>query len=117
MKKLSYRQRGDYQLPLILEPENQSPEIGKYGRMRLNYLTANRPVLYTNLLTSGRLSSHLAEVDWTVRQRLEQMVQQTARNMGVTEALKEQNALEWTGLMNNIRISAEEVLLRELVYS
>ena len=71
---------------------------------------------YTNLLTSGKLNSHLAEIQQTAQRRMEQIVAQMAKNQGVTEELKASDQMKWVGLMNNIQAAAEEIVLKELVY-
>lgn len=84
--------------------------------LRRRYLMAHRRVQYTNLKTSGRLTAHLAEAEQAARQMIAQIVTQTAKAENVTEALKEADPLRWAGLMNAIRHSAEETVLRELIY-
>ena len=91
--------------------------LGKYGLLRRRYLKEHRKVLFTNLLTSGRLNEHLAEIDRTARQRVEQTVTAMAQAEGVTEELKAADPMKWVGLMNNLRNAAEETVLAELIYS
>ena len=84
----TYTQVGDYLIHnLMLDEREQSP-LGKYGRMRRRNLKEHRPVFYTNLLTTGKLDQHLAEVDQACEERMELLVSQMARQEGVTEALK-----------------------------
>ena len=112
----TYRQEGDYLIPNLALPEEPEYQIGKYGRMRRSYLKEHRPVLYANLLTSGTLHRHLAEIDQACNERMEIIVSDMARQEDVTEALKAANQMEWVRRMNSIRNRAEEIVLTELVY-
>ena len=85
--------------------------------LRKAYLKKRRRVLYTNLKTSGKLTEHLAEIEQTARKMVEQTVARMAQNEGVTETLKATDPLRWTGLMNNLRHSAEELVLSDLIYA
>ena len=113
---LTYTRRGDYYSPdLDLSDADQSP-LGRYGRMRLNYLQEYRPGLYTRLILSGKLYEHLTEIDRNSRQRMEQIISRMSRAEGVDEMLKATDQMSWVGQMNNIRQRAEESVLRELVF-
>ena len=115
MIELNYRQEGDFLLP---ELENgMSSMLGKYGFLRLEYLKEHRPVLYNRLILEGNLSAHLVEIEQTANRRLEQMMPQLQKSMGITEQLKAQDPMKWAGLMNNAKQRAEETILTELVYS
>ena len=111
----SYTTVGDYRLPNLTAEETEPLPIGKYGRMRKRYLKAHRPVLYTNLLTTGKLDQHLAEIDRNCEEQLELIIQQMAEQEGVTEELKVADQMEWVHRMNSIRDRAEEIVLRELI--
>ena len=114
----TYRQEGDYLLPnLSLPPDPAKYHIGKYGRIRKRYLKEHRPILFTNLLLSGKLDQHLAEIDQACIERVEHIVADMARAEGVTEALKASDQMKWVCHMNNIHNRAEEIILSELVYS
>lgn len=113
--ELTYRKVGDYFVPNLEIPE--SPKIGKYGMLRRSYLRKNRQGIYTGLLLSGKLSGHLEEVDRQADEMVKRLISQMVKLQGVTEELKEQDQLKWVGLMNNIRAAAEEIVLKELVYS
>ncbi len=113
--ELTYRKVGDYFVPNLEIPE--SPKIGKYGMLRRSYLRKNRQGIYTGLLLSGKLSGHLEEIDKQAIEMMECLVFQMAKLQGVTEELKVQDQLKWVGVMNNIRAAAEEIVLKELVYS
>lgn len=115
--ELAYTMQGDYNLPNLLPPQEAEVHLGKYALLRRKYLKENRRVTYTNLLTSGRLNAHLMEIEQTALSRLEQMTREMAKAEGVTERLKATDQMKWVGLMNNIRHSAEELILTELIYS
>ena len=115
--EITYSRCGDYLIPdLILSEEEQQP-IGKYGRMRGRYLKEHRRVIYSNLLLSGTLNQHLAEIDQTCMDRIELITQQMKVQEGVTEALKAVAQMAWVAHMNSIRNRAEEIVLNELVYA
>jgi hypothetical protein len=83
----------------------------------LDYLKQYRKVTYTNLLTSGRLNTYLADIDRQAQERLEWLVEGMKQAQGITEQLKAENALEWTGKMNNIRACAVEIVNEEIIYA
>ena len=112
---LTYTMQGDYLLPNLEVPE--SPKVGKYGMLRRSFLRSHRKALYTGMMLSDRLNPHLEEVDKAANTMLENLMSKMAQEQGVTEALKASDPLRWVGLMNNIKASAEEVVLKELVYS
>lgn len=112
----THTQVGDYLIPdLILEETERSP-LGKYGRMRRRYLKDHRPILYTNLLISGKLDQHLAEIDKACGERMDLLTRQMAKQEGVNEALKATDQMEWVRRMNSIRNRAEEIILHELIF-
>ena len=113
---LTYTLCGDYYLPDINLSDADKTPLGHYGRMRLNYLQEYRPGLYTRLILSGKLYEHLAEIDQTSRQRMEQIIPQIAQAEGVDEKLKAKDQMTWVGRMNNIRQRVEEMVLEELIY-
>lgn len=112
----TYTQVGDVLLPDLSIGEVEQRPIGKYGRMRKRYLKEHRPVLYSNLLLSGKLFQHLAEIDEACEKQMELLTRQMAKREGVTEALKAADQMEWVRRMNSIRSRAEESVLNELVY-
>ena len=112
----TYTQVGDYLLPDLIIAEDEQQHVGKYGRMRKRYLKEHRPVLFTNLLLSGKLDQHLTEIDRACTEQMELLTRQMADQEGVTEALKATDQMEWVRRMNNIRNRAEEIVLNELVY-
>ena len=112
----TYTQVGDVLLPNLSIGEAGQRPIGKYGRMWKRYLKEQHPLLYSELLLSGKLYSHMLEIDEACEGRLELLVQQMAKSEGVTEALKAADQMAWVAQMNSIRSRAEEIVLRELVY-
>ena len=113
----TYRRVGDYYVPnLVLPNEGRSYQIGKFGRLRRRYLKEHRKSVYTEMVLSGKLNEHLAEVDRTCYERMDLLVKQMAEREGVTEALKASDQMAWVGYMNNIRSRAEEIMLAEVVY-
>ena len=117
MTEITYTRQGDYNLPNLLPPQEEPVPHGKYALLRKKFLKEHRRVTYTNLLTSGRLSSHLAEIQQTAQRRMEEITAQMAKAEGVTEELKASDQMKWVGLMNNIQNAAEEMVLAELIYS
>lgn len=117
MTQLTYTMQGDYRLPNLLPPQEPEVHFGKYALLRRTYLKRHRRVTYTNLLTSGKLNQHLLEIQQTAQNRMEQIIAQMAKAEGVTEELKASDPMRWTGRMNNIRHSAEETVLAELIYA
>lgn len=111
----TYRQEGDYLLPNIKVPE--SPQIGIWGRLRLQYLRTSQKVLYTTMLMGGTLKDHLEELDQSANEMFDLLVAQLKTQEGVTEELKANNQLEWVQRMNNIRNRAAEIIYKELIYA
>ena len=112
----TYTQVGDVLIPNLTFGEDEKRSVGKYGRMRKRYLKDRHPVLYSELLLSGKLYSHLQEIEEACEGRMELLIRQMAKQEGVTEALKAADQMEWVLHMNSIRNRAEEVVLSELVY-
>ena len=113
--ELTYTMRGDYLLPDLTVPE--SPTLGKYGMLRRSYLRDHWDGIYTGMLLSGKLNSHLMEIDRQANEMLERLTSQMAKAQGVTESLKASDQMKWVGMMNNIRNQAEEIVMTELIYS
>ena len=112
----TYTQVGDYLLPDLIIDEAEQQHVGKYGRMRKRYLKEHRPMLITDLLLSGKLDQHLAEIDHACVEGIDLLTRQMADQEGVTEALKATDQMEWVRRMNNIQNRTEEIVLNELVY-
>ncbi|MCR5089391.1 MAG: TnpV protein [Oscillospiraceae bacterium] len=115
--EIEYHKFGDYYLPnLTIDGETQQP-LGKYGRMRKRYLEENHPPLYASWFLSGKLFSHLAEIETVCEERMDFLIRQMSKREGVTETLKAADQMEWVQLMNNIHNRAEEIVISELVYA
>ena len=102
--------------PDLRLPEGTHYNIGKYGLMQWEYLQTNRRKEYLRLLLEGKLNEYLHEVDEECHARVELLIEQMKAGAGITEELKAANQLKWVGLMNNVRIMAEEIVQRELIY-
>ena len=114
----AYVRQGDYLLPcLSLPTEKENKPIGVWGQRHLRYLKQHRRVLYTNLLTSGKLNSYLADIDEQAEDLFFRLVKQIAEREDITEQLKAENALEWVRRMNNIRACAREIVEREIIFA
>ena len=112
---LSYTQTGDYLIPNLTLSETEAKPLGKYGRMRKQYLQEHRPVLWNTMILSEKLYPHLREIDETANRRLEQLMPELMKQNGVTEDLKASDPMKWVGLMNNLKSQAEEIILAELI--
>ena len=97
-------------------PEGTHYEIGRYGRMRWEYLKTHRRRDYIRLLMDGKLNEYLHEIDEECHERIELLVEQMKAGAGITEELKASDQIKWVGLMNNVRSAAEETVIRELIY-
>ena len=115
--KITYTQQGDYLLPDLKLPEQPKVEIGIWGKRHLKYIEHYRPILYTNLLTSCKLTAYLADIDEQAGDMFFRLVKQLAKQEGVTEQLKADNQIMWVQKMNNIRNRVTEIVNNELIYS
>ena len=113
----TYTMQGDYCLPDLTLPAEEERPIGVWGQRRLNYLKHSRKVLYYNLLTSGKLRSHLADVEEEAQSLFLRLVKEYAEREGVTEQLKTENPTEWVQKMNNIRNRAAETVCADLIFA
>ena len=112
---MSYTLHGDYYLPdLVLNEEE--PIYGKYGMLRKQFLKEHRSARYQYLLLTGKLNEHLNQTDQEAREQVEMLMEQMTEKQGVTEELKAQDQMKWVRLMNNIKASAEEIILKNMVY-
>ena len=112
---IHYIRAGDYYIPDLTLPEEKRP-IGKWGRMRREYLKEHKPIQYNCLLLSGKLWTHLADLNEQAQDRLDRIIEQMKTAEGITEDLKANDPMAWVGAMNNIRNRAEEIILQELIY-
>ena len=115
--EVTYRVQEGFRLPNLLLPQEAEAHLGRYAELRRQYIKKHRRVLYTNLKTSGQLAAHLAEIETAAEKMVTRLVAQMAQNEGVTEELKAADPQRWTGLMNNLKHSAEETVLNDLIYS
>ena len=111
---ITYELRGEQYYPLLELPEQK--EIGKYGRLHLKYLKEHRKGRYTNLLSEGTLNQRLYEIEIEAKQMVESIITRLADESGIDENMKARDMLRWVVEMNNIKASAEEIVLREVVY-
>lgn len=116
MNELTYTKIGDFYFPNLTVPEQAGKSIGKYGRMRHEYLKKYQPLYYNELILEGKLYSHLSAVDEAANRRMDTLMPQYAKAAGVTEELKAVDQMRWVGLMNNVKAQAEEIILSELIY-
>lgn len=114
---LWYGLQGDYYLPCLKLPVEEPVHIGVWGQRHLRYLKNHRKVLYTNLLTSGKLNIYLADIDRQAEEMFERLTRQMAVAEGVTEQLKAGNQMAWAGKMNSIRNRAAEIINTEIIYT
>ena len=112
-----YERQGDYLIPCITLTAEEEQPIGTWGQRHLDYLKQYRKVTYTNLLTSGRLNTYLADIDRQAQERFERLIEGMKQAQGITERLKEENALEWVQHLNNIRACAREIVNEEIIYA
>ena len=112
----TYRMQGDYRLPNLLPPTEEERPIGVWGQRRLNYLKHHRKVLYYNLLTSGKLNSHLADIEEQAQDLFSRLVKEYAEKEGVTEQLKATNQMKWMQGMNSIRENVKEIIDKNLIF-
>jgi hypothetical protein len=113
---LGYTLYGDYYLPDLELMEDEEACYGKYGMQRKTYLMEHRKPYYQMLMLQGKLNKHLNRVDREAHEWMEILVVQIAEKQGVSEKMKMQDQMKWVGLINNIRTSAEEIVLKDTVY-
>ena len=112
----TYREENGHLIPNVTLPEQTDYQIGKYGRMHLEYIKSHRRGRYTTLLTEGTLNARLHEIDLEANEMLEAIIPRLAAERGINENLKARDMLRWVAEMNNAKASAEEIVLREVVY-
>ena len=115
--KITYTQQGDYLLPDLKLPEQPKVEIGIWGKRHLRYLKNHHPIIYTNLLTSCKLTTYLADIDKQAEDMFFRLVNLLAKQEGVNEQLKADNQMLWVRKMNNIRNQATEIINNEIIFS
>ena len=114
---IQYRQVGDFNIPnLILLPEEANIRLGKWGMLYKDYLMKHKKVLFTTLLTQGKLYQHCAEVENQARDMFDTLVEQMKKAEGVTEHLKEENQMEWVQRIGSIDARAREIINKEIIF-
>lgn len=116
--KIEYRKEGDYYISNLIVPKDEYADycVGKYGRLRLNYLKENKRAEYSIMLMDGTLRKHIVQVDMEAKNRVENIVNSLKSQSNLTEEMKNTNQLYWVGMMNNFKNQAEEIVLKELIY-
>ena len=114
MNKITYHKEGDYLIPDLYLPKQPEGHIGKYGRLRLNYLKNFDKGLYTELLIDGTLKQYLLDIDENANNKVNLLIKQLAEAENINEQLKEHHQIEWVQAMNNIKNRAEEIVLNEI---
>lgn len=115
--KLTYQKNGDYYIPNIQIDEQPQITLTKYGLMRKAYLKEHKKGIYSGMLLSGKLMSHLQEIQETEEERMELLMSQMAKAEGVSEELKTKDQILWVQKMSSIQHAAEEIILAELIYN
>lgn len=115
--ELTYTRNGDYLIPDLTLSETEELPLGKYGRMRKQFMMEHRPILWNQMILSETLYPHLREIDTAANERLETMMPELMKSAGITEQMKATDPMRWVGLMNTCKAQAEEVILNELIYS
>ena len=113
---IKYELRGEQYYPMLEISEQTNYEIGKYGHLYLDFIKKHRRGSYTTLLTEGRLNEYLHSIDEQAHEQIDLHITQMAKRMGVTEELKASDPMRWIQMMNSIKTSAEEIVLKEVVY-
>ena len=111
----TYREEGGYLIPNLSLPERDEHTIGKYGQLHLDFLKKHRRGTYTTLLTECRLNEYLYEIDLQATEMVEHLISELAEKQGVSEALKAQSPMQWVLAMNNIKLTAEEIVRHDLL--
>jgi hypothetical protein len=114
---LWYELQGDYYIPCLKLPEEEQQPIGLWGQRHFQYIKQQRKVIYTNLLTSGKLNRYLSDLDKQAEEMFSLLVKQMAEREGVSEKLKADNQMEWIGRINNIYNRATEIIQNEIIYN
>ena len=115
MEQITYIKTGDYYIPDWKLPEEHRP-IGRWGRMHRDYLKKHRPVVFNQLVLSGKLWTYLADINEQAQHQMNILVKQMMASEGATEELKEANQMEWVRRINNIKNKAEEIIQNQLIY-
>lgn len=111
----TYREEDGFMIPNLSLPEREEHTIGKYGQLHLDFLKRHRRGTYTTLLTKCRLNEYLHEIDLQATEMVERLISELAEKQGVSEALKAQSQMQWVMAMNNIKLTAEEIVRHDLL--
>ncbi len=116
--KIEYRKEGVYYIPNLVIPKDEHPDycIGKYGRLRLNYLKENKKAEYSIMLMEGTLRKYIVEIDIEANKKVKRIIKQLKERSNLTEKMKDSDPLYWVGMMNNFKNTAEETVFKELIY-
>ena len=114
--QITYTEHNGLYYPNLTLPEQKNYIIGKYGNLRLDSMKKHRRGTYTTLLTEGRLNEYLHDIDIQAQELLDDIIPRLAQERGIDEALKAKNPLQWAAEMNNVKASAEEFILQEVIY-
>ena len=113
---IKHELRGEQYYPMLEISEQTNYEIGKYGHLHLDFIKKHRRGTYTTLLTEGHLNEYLHNIDEQAHERIDLHIAQMAKQMDITEELKASDPMLWVQMMNNIKASAEEIVLKEVIY-
>ena len=116
MKNITYRERNGIRYPNLTLPAQTNYPLGRYANLRLDFMKTHRRGTYTTLFTEGRLNEYLHAIDIQAHKLHDDIIPCLAQERGINEVLKAHNALQWAAEMNNIKTSAEEIVLQEVVY-
>ena len=114
--QITYTEHNGLYYPDLVLPEQTAYPLGKYANLRLDFMKKHRRGTYTTLFTEGRLNEYLYEIDMQAHEMLDTLIPRLAQERGIDEELKASDALKWLAEMNNIKVSAEEIILQEVIY-
>ncbi|MBR6624374.1 MAG: TnpV protein [Ruminococcus sp.] len=117
MKEIQYKNVGDYILPDLTLPPQPEVTLGRYAQLRRQFLKEHRMIVYYNLLTAGKLTEHLHQKETEALKMEEELTEKMKNLQGVTEELKEKDLMNWVQMMNNIRNSVQETVLKEVIFA
>ena len=116
--QITYRKEGDYLIPNLSLPPTDYPNyiLGKYGRLRLQFLKENKQFIYQEMLLNNTLRKHIVETDMDAKKQIEDLITSFKNHSNLTENMKDTDPLYWVGMMNNFKNQAEEIAFKELIY-
>ena len=114
---IEYTKVGDYYMPNLVLEKEEKIILNKYGRLRLKFLKENKKAEYTIMFVNGTLNKHLKEIQQTAQERIDIIIEQLKQQNNLTEEMKNTDQLYWVSMMNNFRNTAEEIILKELIYA